>query len=508
MSQATKPSWGPLAWGLARTPLLLVVLYMLRHPVLNAIERAFDIIWITETTVDLMSTPLSRLLLAVGVFAVLVAIWAATRRLGLLRGYLAAATLGAGVVIAVVAVTAANPMWAVLISGLLIVQWLPAGLVARSKAADRAADLLVALPPVAGEAALTSRYLAWIARAAGRPLRNTDSLLIAAVPGALVTALALGVFVNGAVFVPFERSVREGKDVSVIAKRDINGLALDRTGRYLLVTGHGAPQLLKYDVTDWSATQSVAPTGGAQGLAYDPAVDEAFLLHPETKQVQVFDTVTLALKRAMPAPDLSPGDPWIGVDRAANTIVLASEADIQTGWPLLVLDRTTGAVLDRRREEVGNLLSRPDRSLVYFSFFRRGQGVLAYDLKARKMAHRGDADERVDRMAYDAKRTLMLAASPVEGRILRYGADDLSPRGDFPTLFGARVIAIDETRDLMLVGSFATGKIAAQDMATGKILKTWYIGPWLRTIVTDARRGQAYVSSNGWLYRLDYSAVR
>ena len=507
MSTATKPKWAQLAWGLGRVPLLLAVAYVLRHPVLNAIERVFDIIWITELVVDLMSTPLARLCLALGVFVILVGVWAAARRLGALLGYIVAVLVGGGVLAAVIVLTDSPDKWAVLLPALLAANWLPDELIGGWKLPERAAKATVVAVPVLGEGLFASRWLSWIVESAGLKALDRKTLLFGAVPGALVSVLALAIFVNGASFAPFERSVRGGPEVKVVAEGDINGLALEKSGRNLIVTGHGAQNLLKYDVTDWSHVQSRATTGGAQGLAYDPDADEVLVFDLSQRAVLVFDTNTLEMKRSVPAPDLSPGDPWIGVDAHANTIVLASEADEQSGVPLLVLDRDTGAVVDKRREEVGNLLSRPDRSFVYFSFFRRGQGVLAYDLTNRKYAATGDADERVDRMAYDAKRNELLAASPVEGRILRYDADTLAPKTPFKTLFGARVIALDPTRDMMLVGSFATGTIAAQRMSDGAFLKRWYIGPWLRTIVTDPARGRAYVSSNGWLYQLDYAAA-
>lgn len=507
MSDTPSPNWPKLLWGIARLPLLLAGLFVLRHPVLNAIEQVFDIIWITETAVDVMSTPATRLILFTSAALGLIVLRSATRRMNPVAAYVAATLLGAAAIWAVLFVTHSDRIWLVLLPALLALNWLPQAFLATRKGLARAVDGVVAGVPALGEGLFASRYLGWIARSAGQPSLGA-ALSTSAVPGAVILALALALFTHGARFATIEQALRGAPEVSVVARGDINGLALERTGRALIITGHGYGHLTRMDLATGAMTRSTETTGGAQGLAYDEVSDEVYLFDLTRRAVLVFDAQSLALKRSIPAPGLSPGDPWIGVDRRTDTVTLASEADEQVGAPLLILNRTTGAVVASRREEVGNLLSRPDRSLIYFSFFRRGQGVLAYDLERRAFVGRTPADQRVDRMAYDAGRNLLLVASPVEGRILRYDADTLADRGALPTLFGTRVIAIDATRALMLTGSFASGKIAAQDLETGEILQTWYVGPWLRTILPDPAHGKAYVSSNGRLYVLDYSGVR
>ena len=502
---STKPI--QLIWGLARLPVILAVLYALRHPVLNAIESVFDIIWITETAVDVMSTPATRLILLAGAFAGLVTLRVAARRLLPSADYVIATALGSAAIGAVLILTQSDRKWFLLLPALLALNWLPQSALARVPGIQRLVDGLVRAVPVAGEGLFASRYLAWMSRAAGRP-GPAAALAASSVPGAVILAICLAIFTHGARFAPIEQALRGADEVKVVARGDINGLAIDRTGKALIITGHGYPHLTRMDLSTLTLSQSRETTGGAQGLAYDAVSDEVYLFDTNRRAVLVFEASSLEMKRAIPAPDLSPGDPWIALDPRTDTITLASEADIQVGSPLVVLNRSTGQVVARRSEEVGNVLSRPDRSLVYFSFFRRGQGVLAYDLDKKVYVARTPADQRVDRMAYEQGSNLLLVASPVEGRILRYDADTLADRGAVRTLFGARVIALDEGRGLMLTGSFASGKIAAQDLKSGAILQTWYVGPWLRTIMPDTARGRAYVSSNGRLYVLDYNGVR
>jgi hypothetical protein len=42
------------------------------------------------------------------------------------------------------------------------------------------------------------------------------------------------------------------------------------------------------------------------------------------------------------------------------------------------------------------------------------------------------------------------------------------------------------------------------DLRTGTILRSHYLGPWLRTIQLRVEDATAYVSSNGALYTLNY----
>jgi hypothetical protein len=43
------------------------------------------------------------------------------------------------------------------------------------------------------------------------------------------------------------------------------------------------------------------------------------------------------------------------------------------------------------------------------------------------------------------------------------------------------------------------------DLTTGQQKGNYYLGPWLRSIVLDSVNGNAYVSTNGALFKVDYS---
>lgn len=507
--QAVNASRLTFAWLVCRVPLLLFTAYVLREPILNLIERTTDIIWVTVLTIQMMSTPLTRLLLWLGVALCFLALGKIGERLsGGVRGY--AASVGAGTIAAAAlgeasggGLRVAGPVLA-----LLALNWAPMSVLSRVGLTwPRLSAVIIALPGI-GEALFSSRYLSWL-KASLRGDAPTPSDTPAKAGGAAIGALVVALFADASTLATAERAMRAGPDVRVIAHDNFNGLALSETGAHLFATGHGLERVRKYDVADLAAApvESAVDTGRAQGLTYDAERAELYVHNGETREILVLDADTLALKRSIPAPDLSPGDAWIAVEPISGTLTVASEADSQDGAPLIVYDLESGAVLARRTEDPGNILVRPGSPFVYMSFFRRSQGIAVLDLTTREIVASGPTDARMERMEYDADADEVLAASPAAGRVLRFDARTLTPRGAFPVIFGVRVMAIDRARGVMLAGSLVTGQVAMVNLADRSVIHKWYLGPWLRSIVVDPRRGVAFVSSQKTLYELDYRSA-
>ena len=172
-----------------------------------------------------------------------------------------------------------------------------------------------------------------------------------------------------------------------------------------------------------------------------------------------------------------------------------------------MLDRTSGEVLDRRHIDPGNVLMHPDRPLLYLSFFRNSNRLMAYDMTRREVVREVPTDARADRMTFWAGRGELLLASPLHSQVLRFDAETLQPRGSIRTVFGVRVMALDAQRGLMLAASLATGQLAVIDQDSGQTRRTFYLGPWLRTIALDEASGTAYVSSQDRLYEVRYGGL-
>ena len=107
-------------------------------------------------------------------------------------------------------------------------------------------------------------------------------------------------------------------------------------------------------------------------------------------------------------------------------------------------------------------------------------------------------------MAFDAARDEILATSVESGQIWRLDAATLKPRPPIDTVFGARGLAIDAPRDLLLVSSFLTNEVDVIDLKTGRSLRRYRLGPWMRDILVISDEGIAYVGSRYGVYRLHY----
>jgi len=500
-----------LFWAVVRLPGLALVLYLLRGPIVTVVETRFDILAVTTFVIDVLSTPVARLAWAAAFFVICVLVIAIAKRFHQVMAYLVV-LLGAGVIVAISSASGSLSQRRGMVVWLIIAMNLaPSGLLAL-KRFPRAWNAFMFAGVGAAELLFAREYYLWLrSRVPGEPRKPTaaNQVMAAAIPGALLASLAFAVLVRGESLLSLEQRIRLSGDARVIGRGEsFNWLELDRNGTYLYVTGHTLPYLQRYDLRNLAAPplQSRVSTGGAQGFAYDPAAAEIYTVNTYINQVQYFDAATLEAKRAIDIHDLSPGDSWLAVDAGTDTVTIVSEADVPVGMPLMVLNRTTGRLVGEAPLDAGNVLKHPGQPWLYLSFFRRRNEVLLYDLAARAITHKAPADPRAERMVYWERRNELLVTSPLESRIMRFDADRLEPKGYIRTSFGARAIAVDEPRQLLLCGNLATGYVDVIGLPTGTVLKRHYLGPWLRTIQLHVESGTAYISSNGALYALNYAS--
>jgi hypothetical protein len=190
----------------------------------------------------------------------------------------------------------------------------------------------------------------------------------------------------------------------------------------------------------------------------------------------------------------------------SNTITIASEADEQTGLSTLVVDRASGQVADSLNLDPGNIALHPTQPWLYLSFLRRLNELLIYDTQQHQIIKRAPAPERIDRLIFVPGQTglELFASAPMQSQVIRFEAATLERQGVIPTLFGGRAIAVDATRQWLLVGSLVNHQLEVIDLVTGQRLANYYLGPWLRTIVLDPAAGVAYVSSHEGLFTIQY----
>jgi DNA-binding beta-propeller fold protein YncE len=507
---ANKPrSSVALVWAVARLPMIVALVYLFRARVLDVIERQFDILTITQFVIDLLSVPVTRIIVGIGFFAVLLAAAAGTGRLRPVLAYVTTLLVACCALAGLVMTTATSLRRGLIIVLILALNLAPAGLFERVRGRPRTWNLMMLTGIGVVELFFAREYWDWI-RGARRSRDSVGSGLPSTIPALLLASLAAAVLIRDERLVAFEQKIRLSPDVKVIERGlSMNWIELDPSGTYLYATGHDVPSLRRFDLRNLAAPPLVSdiPTGGAQGFAYDPLGNELFAVNTYSRQLLYLDATTLKLRKTADLAQLSPGDPWIAVDAQTDTLTVVSEADVRIGDPLIVVERSSGRTVARADLDAGNLLKHPSRPWLYLTFFRRRSEVMLYDLEARSVTRRAPADPRAERMAFWKTENELLVTSPIESRVLRFDADTLTPKGYFAALFGVRAIALDEARQLLLCGNIATGHLIVLDLRTGARVSTRYLGPWLRTIELDVPNGTAYVSANGALYVLRYSAA-
>jgi DNA-binding beta-propeller fold protein YncE len=504
---------GLFFWGLLRFPALVILLYLFRDSVLSAIEGAFDIIGITEYTIALVSTAVTRGVIFLSLTLVLWAFWTLIEKLfGPLIAYFSIVAATCVLLFVAFRFAGTRRLYAVPAVLILATNLIPDQIVERFRRFGGLWNWFMAVCVGVAEVFLFRRYVEWLQSLIGgeaMPRRASVSIL-SVLPGLLLTSGVVAVVLEFEPLVPLEQMIRRSPEVTIIDSGDFNWIDIDTSGRYLYASGHGLQHLQRYDLARLSAPPllSDSPSGRAQGFAYDSDTGEIYVYNGQTEHLLYFDAATLALKRSLPLPGVSPGDPWVAVDRQSDTITVVSEADIRAGMPFIIVNRSTGAILDRRDFDAGNFLVHPDKPILYLSFFRYRTSLIAYDLEQRRTLYEVSTDSRVDRMAYWKQANEVLLASPVESEVTRFDADTLELKGSLRTIFGVRVLAVDPVRNFLLCGSLATGTVAVFDLETGQERASFYLGPWLRTITLDPDGGIAYVSANGALYRLNYGNIR
>jgi hypothetical protein len=317
---------------------------------------------------------------------------------------------------------------------------------------------------------------------------------------AVVTAV-----LPGLPLVRFERWLHRDPYVRLVIAGDFNGMEVSRDGSQLYVIGARQRRLRAYALSDLSVPlESGAETGPNQSFGYNPDDQELYAYNRAAAKLLVLRDGSLELVRSVDLPQLPPGDIRIFWDKFTRSVGIASEAN-QIGLPAIaVVNPQNGQLVDSSTLEPGNLLMHPSQPLLYMSFFRRSRELIAYDTVARRVARSQRTDPRIEGMVFLPSRSELLLTSPVHGRVLRYDAATLQPKGHIDTVFGVRTLALDSQRELLLAGSFLTNKLEVIDMKTHRAVKRYHLGPWLRMIALDIPHGIAFVSSPLGIYELQY----
>lgn len=157
--------------------------------------------------------------------------------------------------------------------------------------------------------------------------------------------------------------------------------------------------------------------GKTQSFAFNPDLQELYVYKADTGELLFLDALTLETFRSAPVAGLSPGDVWVNWQRGTDSITIASEADLETGAPFVVIDRASGKTIAVMPLPLipTNLAFHPDQDILYFNSFRDTY-LISWDMKAHEALQRVETSPRTDRLIFSPSASEILIASPLEGR--------------------------------------------------------------------------------------------
>lgn len=281
----------------------------------------------------------------------------------------------------------------------------------------------------------------------------------------------------------------------VIVEGDYNWIDLDPENNLLYVAGHSTDQVLAYDTNDLSRLPrtSEATSEHAQSFALNIYANE--LYYPTADEIIVFGIPDLTVKEALKIPPLSPGDVWIVWDQKNGQIIISSEADVATGNPFLVVDRSTGDIVFDKPLQAWNIYLNPSQPILYMGSSFHDDTYYLLNTEKLEIVSSFQTGEFGNRMVLDERNDELLIATPFKSKIIRYNPITFANIGAINGNIGVRSVAIDQANSLLFVGSIVDNTLRIIDLSTYKTVRSYWVGPWVRSIVLDPENRMAYVST-------------
>lgn len=296
--------------------------------------------------------------------------------------------------------------------------------------------------------------------------------------------------------------------VEKFADGDFNWIEFDARHKLIYAVGRGTNILFAFDAEhlDQPPRTSKVDIGITQSFAFNPDLQELYIYNDSTRRLLYLDALTLELIHSVPVVDIAPGDVWVIWHRGTDSIIIASEADLETGTPFVMINRASGEIIATISLPLipNQITIHPDKEILYFNTVRDTY-LFSWDMNSLVATQHVEISPRTDRLIFSPTTSEVLIAAPLEGAILRYDAETLEFKGTIKASFGDRTLTIDPQRNLLLVGNFINNQVQVIDLKTYEPIASFYIGPWIRTIALDVEQGIAYVSTVRNLFKVQYT---
>jgi DNA-binding beta-propeller fold protein YncE len=504
-------------WSILRLPLLGLLFFLFRSQISTLFERTLQLTTVIDFAVYSLSTFSTRFYL----FLVLVtALFIAHGVIGKFtksaqgRYALFLATAGAVVFIVFQFFFLVSNAWmrALVVAAFLAINSLPRDWVSRLVSSNRAIDALFIAGIGFVEALFPQTYFLWL----HEQFKRSDTQTMKADPSwgiGVFSAAILAIFLltpfNNQRILTLGEMIHADPAVMKFAEGEYNWIELNPERRELYAVGYYSNFIMIFNTDELKAPPRKSKTSidGTQSFGFNPDLQQVYVYNHMAQELVYLDAPDLSLSRTLPITDLSNGDVWVKWDQKTDTITLSSEADLNVGTPFYLLDRQSGEVRATMSLPViptAYIVFHPQKPVLYFNSFKDTY-LVAWDMEKHQIIQQTQTSPRTDRMALSPKASELLVASPMEGAILRYDLETLEFKGKINTIFGDRTLAIDSENNLLFTGNFINNRLTVFDLNTFRVIRSYYLGPWIRTITLDTENKIAYVSTVRNLFKVDYA---
>ena len=365
------------------------------------------------------------------------------------------------------------------------------------------------------EALLPRPFLLWIRRDLGdRRSKAKSPSWSRMVPGAALAAGAVAAFAPFPTMMGVGQSLFRSPHAAFVfgphfhdqSPYDVSDMARNPATGDIFLCGDTqlSPKMLPRG--DGPAIDTRVSTAGNEFCKFSSALNTFVAFNNETDEVLLVDPKSFAIDRRLHLENLPYGEILLAAHPGINLLAVASEDEGGRGGgpDIRIVDLDRLQVIRQIDSPAGYMITDPRRPVIYTNHFAMDVGVRAHDMRTGKLVATSPAFGRSDRMAFDGARDEVLATSVEAGQIWRFDARTLKAKKPIDTVFGARGLAIDASRDLLLVSSFLTNQVDVIDLKTGRSLRRYRLGPWMRDVMVLSDEGVAYVASRYGVYRLHY----
>ena len=503
-------------------PLLILVLaYLLRAPILDLVDRFFGLQFMF-TVVHVLSTLSVRILFFAGGFAFFTALWFALSPLtnDRIRIIVYAATIA---IIVASTLIILRTVKVGLLAGVLTFV-----LVGINSIASRDWDYFVESKIVGPiirlglwlgigtEAIIPRPFTIWTAQKLNarhhiKPILNGWLIPVpgAAIASGIATLLlpySIYMQVGEALFMSPEVTIMTGSQYNEWSPHDVSDIARDPATEDLFICGDGllAPKVLRRGKAP--AVSSDIFNGGNEFCEFSASRNLFLTVRRDDAKLLAIDPKKLQINSELTLENLPAGEILMALQDKLGLVAIVSENIYRTneGADIRIVDLDRLATITEIDDDAGYVIAHSNAPVIYINHFGMDIGIRAYDMVTGKLLATSQVFGRSDRMVFDELRNEVLATAPETGEIRRFDAETLKEKEPIKTVFGARGLAIDPTRDLLLVSSFLTNKLDVIDLETGRRLRTYRLGPWLRDVRVAPDKGIAYVASRYALYEVNY----